>query len=901
MELTNFLLLNEGTWVRAMAPISKALQEQAEALHDTGEFSPWTVQLGKTRAQTSLYRHVLDVAQIAGRFYWHSWQTGLLPGLAPDEEEHSVHVLRALLLIAFTHDANKLVGAPSHTPTLEEVKEAASQLKAEEWASEEVWSGYSPERLHTAVSIVENRGLGMSLVGPPLPKIILKLAELVHEADALMAQGDRPESLVEAYNMRLPVWHERYGVPNDPMRVITWRDEPPVLHRLRQTVRTVLNRHKQIPLVLWQEGSQLFVSLPESVRTEEVLERFEDRIAEAPAKIFRRPTTAKGELVRVTSASKLKEVSEDKPIPGLITVHRDDYPTISRYAGFWVLQVGSGLSLLEPKDSGTFWQLVKPTDDNAWQLQVYKRALLFVATMLDDDEAITRVIDWKDGIVTNGLLENGVVIHTLKSEVSKKTVLAMQSALLVDEMEEEAWVDMVHGPFPEAQPDWNIGAYQLVRQLASQQGIEWYREDEGETNPYLIKEKHGACVLCGSETDELITQSMDLLGVKSSAFNGRMGHLDSIWSSTNQNYICVACQKRQEFWVNDKLSQEAKRRSDADSRPLVVSTPIRSWLYQPIAKKVNLQLVRSVDMSFDEWNLALPWNATTQVTLPLNWEPSLQKLDEVLRQVRDLALYALYSGEPVHAFVATSHVTKDAFLYESLPESLRKLLSSTQPPLLTDKGGVSRSNLSRFERTVNALYQLLNGTMSDGRTAYEAIGTFGWWPVAWALWGELTDKSYKSKTARQVITVLREVYPMGVTDESVRNIASTMCILQHFKLNKDASTNQWGFAIREVLDFYEQWASLGDREVVAKAVGDHLYEIMDRRDMISFETKRSHDVHALCVQVAKEIMDVCWTLEPKSGKLSANQKRFLVAAYQAYLWELKHTKNEEEVEEGVEN
>lgn len=904
MDLTKFLLLNEGTWVRAMAPISAALQEQAENLHEQGQFSPWTVQLGKTRAQISLYRHVLDVAQIAGRLYWYSWQSGLLPGLAVNDEERSVDVLRALLLIAFTHDADKVKGAPSHSPTLAEVREAARQLKAEEWASDEVWGGYSSERLHTAVSIVENRGLGMSLVGPPLPKVVLKLAELVHEADALMAHGDHPESLVRKYNTRLPVWHERYGIPNDPMRLVSWRDEPPVLHRLRQTLRQVLQQNKQIPLVLWQEGSRLFASLPETVRVEEVLKRLEERIAEAPAKIFRRPTTAKGELVRVTSAEQLKRISEEDPMPGLLTVHRDDYENAARYAAFWVLQAGDGLSVVQAKNTGTYWQLIKPGDRLASDMPVYKRALLFAAAMLDDDESITRVLQWKNGVAGDGLLENGVDINAIQSDVSKKTILAMHSALIVGEFDEEAWVDVIHGPFPEENPAWNIGAYELVRQLADQQGIKWDKGKQHESRPYTITDNHGACVLCGTETDGLIQQTMDLLGVKSSAFNGRMGHMDSIWSGTNRNYICLACQKRQEFWVRDKAAYEANRKVDADSRPLVVSTPIRSWLYQPsVSERASrARIVRSVDMSFDEWSLALPWNTTAQLTLPLNWEPVLQQLDEVVRQVRDLALYALYSGEPVHAFVATSHETKGAFLYESLPESLRKLLSVAQPPLMTESGAINRTDLPRFVQTVNALCQLLNGTMSDGRTAYESIGAFGWWPVAWALWADLTDKWYKSKTAGQVITVLREVYPMGVTDESVRNVASAMAVLQHFDMRKGASTNQWGFAMREVLDFYEQWARLGDREVVAKAVGDHLYEVMDRRDMISYLVKNSHDTHAMCVQVAKEIMDICWILEPKSGRLSASQKRFFIAAYQAYLWELKHTNTKEEKTlEGVGN
>lgn len=891
MDLATFLMSDEGVWVKAIQPIFAVLQHDAEQLHDKNDFSPWTIQLGKggvwyqngkrfEGTEVSLYRHVLDVSQVAARLFWASWQSGRLPGIPTEDVEQGIQALRVLLAIAFCHDANKFLGHSSHNPTLDEVVEVADRLKISQWVSDDLWGGYTHQRLHVAVSQVENRGQGPSLLGPSVPLLVDKLAEFVHEADALLAHGESPEKLVSTYNERISIWHDRYGLDNAPLRLIMWRDLPPVLHRLQQRIQEKFFEIGQMPFLLWRQGNILLSSIPNNLEIADILSYFRDSISRRQAKVHWNPTNGAVQLSGITSVKHLLNVLQKSPIAGLLTVHVSDLEKVMAYAHFWTSQAEDSLQIVNPSRlSGNSKQvpIIRPSIDGGMP-SLYLKALACSALLSPKDNR-RRALEWGDAEVSIGLHSNGMDLETLHP-LTLQTVIALQTSLVVHDTGLEEWAMMVNGDFPRTE-DPDTGPDELVRQLALQQGVVAEPEPTQDT-PYQFKERDGVCLLCGHPTHEIINGTMDLLGVKVSAFNNRMGHADSLWSSQGRNYICSACQKRQSLWANTKKDYEAVSKADASGVPLLVSTPIRSWLYQPAQRSGNLQLIRSVDMYSEGWKNALPWNSSMANSLALAWESPVTDILDVIRQMRDLVAYAAYSGESVHVYLASTNLSPDSFVYEPMPDSLRKLLRFKNIQLLNERDAVSRKNLPALVKILHQLWFLIYQS-SAGREAFQAIEIFGWWPAAWALWDTLNDTKRNDlrQSARNVIQTLREGYPM-VQDEAVEKIADLMSSVQHVS---GSSRSDWTFAIRQVLELQEQWMGQGGRDSVAKAIGVELYHFLDRRDAIWHEARKNDVAREACIQFSRDVLDLCYTLEPKSGMLSSSQRRFLVAAYEAVFWE----------------
>ena len=116
---------------------------------------------------------------------------------------------------------------------------------------------------------------------------------------------------------------------------------------------------------------------------------------------------------------------------------------------------------------------------------------------------------------------------------------------------------------------------------------------------------------------------MDLAGIKTSAFNNRMGHHKSLWSEADQNYLSEAAIKQQAL-LCETLTAANKL---AVGQPLLVAMPFRSFL-KPIRDVVesNTGGVRVIDsfMAVDEknagWKQVLPWNLDVSESMPLMLE-----------------------------------------------------------------------------------------------------------------------------------------------------------------------------------------------------------------------------------------------------------------------------------------
>ncbi|MBX6396485.1 MAG: hypothetical protein IRY98_12460, partial [Alicyclobacillaceae bacterium] len=354
-------------------------------------------------------------------------------------------------------------------------------------------------------------------------------------------------------------------------------------------------------------------------------------------------------------------------------------------------------------------------------LPTYTKALVCAALLsAGGNDACQKALEWNEGSVRKALQEMEIPVEQL-DPLTKRTLVAMQSALSVPDGDLEAWAEHVYGPFSQHTADEAIGAKELTEHLGRQVGVELDEPCQRDDAVYEAHPEGGACLLCGAPTARLIVgKTMDVL-VKSSAFNTRTGHRTDPWRAQGENYLCDACVARQRLWKMTAEQWKIKGGLSGPETPLLVATPIRSWLYQRYAESVEKEeassLIYAVDViNKDGWLRALPWNSSTAESLALVWEPRKNGLEEALAQMRNFAAYAAFSGEPVHAFIASHRSCPESFVYEPMPELIKRLLEKAG--VCNERYGVYRKNLPLLIELLEAFLTLLK-IHGRGREALE--------------------------------------------------------------------------------------------------------------------------------------------------------------------------------------
>ncbi|MCL6576732.1 MAG: hypothetical protein K6T64_11385 [Kyrpidia sp.] len=769
------------------------------------------------------------------------------------------------------------------------------RLQIEAWMPDWVWEGYSAEKLHHAVSLVENRGEGQALLGPSLPPLIRYLAaKIVHDADNLVSTAMSPAALVQEYNIRLPKWTVRYGISNTPFRLLTWHDEPPVLHTLQTVILDMLYEIDQMPLVLTREGTVLWAAVPEPVTPRFVLERFQETIGKPVSKVRFKNTTASVVLDNIRSLEDLRDQLE-LSLPQLLVVKVKDGGVAVPYAHYWASKctgaAGTPLRIWDGKTERGNKQTSLVRLQSETPLPTYSKALVCAALLsAGGNEAVQKALEWNESVVRESLREMDIPLENL-DPLTRRTVVAMQSALSVPDDILEAWADYVYGQFSQEIAGDAIGTRALTAHLGRQVGLDLDETEQSNPGVFEAHPDGGACLLCGAPATRLIVGgTMDVL-VKSSAFNTRPGHKTDPWRAQGENYLCDACVARQRLWKTSAEQWRIRGGLGGPQIPLLVATPIRSWLYQDYAKSAEKEeeshLFSCVDvLNVDGWVRALPWNSTTAESLALAWEPRQNGLEEILGQMRNLAAYAAYSGEPVHAFIASFRLCPESFVYEPMPELVKNLLRKAG--VCNPHYGVYRKDLGLLIEVLDAFITLLKRD-GKGREALEAVEDFGWWSAAWCLFDPTWGSSALGREAQGAVSKLKEVYPM-VNDEMIKAIALDMATIQSIKPN-EASGNKWSLAMRRVLETYDRWSDFGDRQVLERAIADDLYKTLERGNiLLGRDEAKTREV---CLRVTRRILHIVKDMESTYQALTSTHRRFLVAAYEATFWEVRHAIQEE--------
>ncbi|MCB1778242.1 MAG: hypothetical protein KDI50_12480, partial [Candidatus Competibacteraceae bacterium] len=567
MTLYEFFELHEDAPVmRAFDALRQALNRHVTQL-PVATCSPWTLRLGKgglkpdggyyESGEQSLYRHCMEVAVFAAWLFYHAWQAERPPFSSKTEV---VAALRTLLAIAFAHDADKLLGARSKSPRLEEVQAVYAQLELG------AWTDLTVAELHHAVSLVEkNRGQGQALYSSArIDPVTQKLAELVCEGDNLLShvarQGGAASAFVELFNRRLAGLHRLYAVPEQPLRLLRVHHHPIVLYRLQNFLGRQMSDGGFYPLVFVRRGAWLELSIAEAMDVAAWLDRFEAYLADSEPSLKVTPTTGAVTWFGVGKAEDLIAAVRNEPrqVPLLLRVAAKDWETVAPLVKFWVMQVGGPFSTTPLK--GQRCPVVKASGEIPCDHPFWRAACL--AAVLRDRPAAERLLDAQQGIVRASLQQNGIIPADL-DRLSLCTVAALQASLSIH-IDLPDLLNSVQGEWPRLEVG-DPGANAIVQRLRDQVGL-------GDATPqaptYLHPTRGGTCLLCGVPTTQVIESNrMKLAGVKASSFSNRIGHTKHLWSEKGDNFVCPSCLKIQGLLLEAYPSLR--------STPLLIATPVR--------------------------------------------------------------------------------------------------------------------------------------------------------------------------------------------------------------------------------------------------------------------------------------------------------------------------------------
>lgn len=898
MTLDEYYAEEVGPYARALQPLSAQLTHQALQLWAHSEapwaqrLSPWTLRLGKGGMridrqtgtpvyfpEVSLYRHVADVGFLASYLFYWAWQSGSLPLAA---EEEATPYVAILLVMALCHDADKYEGTGrSVSPSGAQVQQVWDDLGGIGWISPVLWPDFSSATLHAAVSLVENRGQSQALLGPPLPVMIQRLAHMVGQADNFMSKTAvaDPEAVMDAwvlaYNDKLPDWHALYGVPATPLSLIQFHDEPAVLQHILEVIRA---GDLFYPLVVMREGHTLSLTLPEDLPLEAFL-TYLDRYAFQARKnprMIRNRTNGRITLADCENPGDLDTLVAHYPVTvqDVLTVKATAIPALASYFAFWAT-ASEGLYDTHWQDPGTR-KLLPPLTPTGEMSRAYHRALkvaLVLGESTGDREArLHRALDEPgpglSATVRAALLPMIDALDQLDG-LSLRTVVALQAALMVEEEDFADFLTGVYGPFP-SQDAGSGGAHAVADRLREQLGLRRNPASPPSLTPYQVpSEKAGMCLLCGQPAaTEIKTGTMELVGVKRSAFNNRIGHQKSLWSQSEANYICPGCLYAQELLGHMAQAMQMHVRK----APLLIALPVRAFWRTPV--DAVPQALRSFDaVAFKEngWTKVLPWQADQGLTFPLGFEEKPDRdiadsgrNDDVLSQVWRLSLYAAMSGEPVHVFVSAQRALPTAFYYEPLPAWLLWLLGDLHRS--GDMEGVSRQDLPQWITRLEILRQL--SQMNGSREAMIDLPRFGWWAGAWLV---ARAETGNAPVSGQMLNQLKEWYPMENYSVLLSQAAQGVTDIQ--RLSYDATRSQVTRIFRRVLDEYQALHGQNGvtRDFMLEAIAGLVYQDLDRSED-RVDDRRVRQAVDVCLRIVEQA--------DQDDHLSSKMVKYLLAAFE---------------------
>jgi hypothetical protein len=931
MNINDYTELFRG----AFEPLRAKLNQQAEQIrqgHDPhNQFSPWLVCTGKGGSHKpeylaypdiSLYRHCMDVATVAFMLFTYAWQAGRLAGLSPADTTGAQQALRNLLAIAFLHDADKYRDqdgpwSSSHSPEFPDVQKVYEVLEVSRWTN------LSVQDCFALVSRVEtNRGKPNALFAPPPSDLMTDtLAAMVAEGDKLTSiasylepvgtQGPTVASdrhrgqtmstmvrrLIDTYNDpgRLRALVAQYAVPNERLRLLEFRQTPVVLYYLRDVFLEELYYAERFPLICLLDGERFSISVPEGFDPAQVFINLSFKLAHTQPSIKRNPTNGELSLLHIHDVDTLIKVAIDHYEPRVLTVHTDDWDTVMAYIRGWVGAV-SGLAVAERSQVGKLLMAVNPHPAAAAEgvlPERYTYALAIACALRSDakgklfEERLQRLQHWQEGKVQHGLQSAlpGVSVDKLDKN-TRQALYAMQAAMeIASPAVLHTLVTHLHESFPDQQAD--TGTQAIVDSLKSQCGIA-VESDDQEERVYTSSTQGGTCLLTGAPaTQPIRASSMTLAGIKTSAFNNRMGHRKSLWSQADHNYLSEAAIKQQAL-LCETLTAANKQ---AVGQPLLIAMPFRS-VFKPLRDVVKSDSggVHVIDsfMAVKEkdagWKQVLPWELDVSESMPLMLETVDTDFDSRLHTMYRMAVLALYSGDPVHVFISTQRDIRAAFAFEYTPPLLQTLLRDLT---VADDlpGTIRRDKLPDLVQRL-ALFREVIAT-AYGHDVLSVLPAYGWWTIAWFQARLIQDD--KSFDGRKVSST-REVYPME-QDAQLERIAELATYVQRYP-GRRASNNDRTFALATILEPFNTGKQHGQAGAVTiAAMAETLEQSLERRDMYARGEGRLVE---RCHVFAQEVY-AFMIRNTNQGRFDGRFHRFMLAAY-AYLFMAKHGNKSSEEE-----
>ncbi|MCY0908737.1 MAG: hypothetical protein OWR62_10135 [Sulfobacillus thermotolerans] len=906
MTLTEFFGIETGMFAQAFQPLQIALTRQAERVWTTTRsLPPWLTQAGKGGAayrrcpadpEVSLYRHVMDVAVVASYLFFFAWQNGRVVAASPEDVGSAQQALAQILLIAFVHDADKYVHAPSQSPSDAFVAQVIDDLNL----SLEHWH-LSLEQLATAVSMVEQqRGLPWRLTHAPLPESLEQLAEFVAEGDNVMSLAwrkmptDAAESLaaelagfIAAYNIKQSWWAQHYGTPPGSLQILQWRGNGILLQRLFDCLVDACFDAERYPFAMERHGEILAVGWPKDVPLEPVFETLEDDMLITTPTIQRADTTGKAVLQNGSGAQDLVVALENdvKTASRFLTIHRQDWNRVEAILRGWIGWVGVGVAVptMPPTSKKLFVGILPPAHD-AWAAwpRAYQHAVALAAAVTTDgidswEQRWERLLKAGNGRVQDALAAldmDWTQLHLLTAT----TVAACLAAQHLSSIPLERLIEEIHGPFASKAPQENV-VNNLVNRLRAQVGLVSHESSSCHETPYQSHPNGGTCLICGTPTDrEIVVQDMPVL-VGRSAFNNRIGHQKSLWSQSEPNYLCESCLHMQAL---TKTSAHETDQTVTDL-PLQVATPVRRLVVPPLRKALDPTALRSYDavgVSHGQWMHILPWQSDLGYVLPLNFEQPAEGMEKILDQLWRFSRYAWISGEPVQVFVTHQRAVSSAFYYEPMPVLLQTLFQDLLHP---DGRGVPRENLERFVGRAERLRTLVtpSAIKVGGVDALWNVAVYQWWAIA-GLAASMARKAPDKVTADQMwkkfqMMQNRRDFPMPNYDDDLQTMADIMVTNQRIF----DSGNDYTWVLREALMI---WETTDDQSPLYR---EHALRGQLRNEMVRRQDwGPERDLDASSKRLTTAIMHLLTTAE-QNAALTALFQRHVVYALESLVREIR--------------
>jgi len=837
MTLEQFLD-EHGVLVQAFQPLKQVLNNQADALWKTHhQFSPWTIRSGKGGSpefdryqDTCLYRHCMDVATIAALLFFYSWQARQL-GIEPEDQKAAESLLKQLIAVAFLHDADKYYDLPKPT-TPEALEGAVKALYTELQIAD--WALVDAECAWALVSLVEHRTANNYLLADAdLTRTQITLGEMVQIGDMLASKGSQNINLlIEEYNRRLKNLQHNYAVPQTKLKLLHFHQSPVILYYLQYAFLEYYYQYEIFPLICLLKGTELWVSIPEDHDIHSVFEHLYAALSDSQPRFKFQKNSGEINLINVFNPEDLfKAVERDKNNSLPLRVHRRDWEQIYDYIGRWAGQVGVS------QEAQGSQQLLKTVQGES-QRYLYALSIAVALRADTDNKGFQKRIQQLAHLnLPAGEFEKN----------TRQTLYAMEAAMQVhDETDLYQLLASIYGDFPQPQEQ-DEALLAIIQTLKQQVGL-------ATATPEAIATAETSCLLCGQPTRRKLSQSMELAGVKSSAFNNRIGHRKDLWKQqTPENYLCECCEKQQALLY--KLQP-------LRAEPLIIAIPFPG-LIKPVATDI-LNSFTAVAFKTEAWKQLLPWRLDTSETLPFVIEENQKKFEETLKAVHRWVHFALRTGQPVHIFISHQRAVKTAFLFEPIPPLLKKLLKEYRYE------GIYRQDLEKVKQRLDLLLEVLNQT---GYAALTAIPHYGWWAIAWSL-DRLDRNDLSTELKRHKIKIAQELYPMS-EDSLIEPLAQFAAQMQRCP----KSHNDEVFCLSIALEVYE----VGRRKKyptadTQAAISNTLFDRLTRGKGRLTASKGKPPLHQRCDQFAQAVIEFL-NHKTEQGKLDSEHKRFLLSAY----------------------